>query len=220
MPNPTMTMPADFLAAGDVAGLIEYHRARWGGLRMEADQDGSDGEQTDDGDDAGKPDEQPDDDSDRGDESDYDPKVREVLRKERARAKDAERARKAAEKERDDLRQATESETERKIREAKTEGRTEAAKETAEAMLRMALKSQGVKGDDLTDAVEDFNLSRAISDGQINEDRITSYAARFGTKNTEQYGDSGHGRGTGKPVSAKERAAAAAAQRGWATNDK
>lgn len=220
MPNTALPKTAaDYLASGDVAGLIEYQRARWGDLRMEADPDGDDEEKPETGKTPDGQDDGDDGDDDARDDG-LDDKVRDVLRKERKRARDAERARKAAEKERDDLRQATESETERKIREAKTEGRTEAAKETAAAMLRMALKSQGVKGDDLTDAVEDFNLSRAISDGQINEDRITSYAARFGTKNIEQYGDSGHGRGTGKPVSAKERAAAAAAQRGWATNDK
>ena len=203
------------ITPGDV---LDFHRKSFGDLLMMADDDNDDAPDDNDGDapsDAGTdtPDDGEDDldgvdlaAEDRAKVQDVLRKQREELAKERSRRTAAEKLTAATEKRRkeaaaeaDRLRQANESETDKKIREARDQGRAEAVTGTAKSMLRMALRVQGVKDADLDDAVDDFNLTAAVVDGEIDENRITRYAERFAPKKKATTEDVGGGRG-GAPV--------------------
>lgn len=227
--------------AESIEEVLAWHRVLSGDLRMEDDPDGSDGDP--DGDDESGRDGTDDDDTPDDDgefealPDDERTKVREAIRKVRDEAKRKvarEKTRAAqAEAEATRLRKAHETEQEKAVREAREEGRREAATDTAAAMLRMALKANGVTDDDdLADAVDDFNLAGAIGDdGSINDDRITRYAGRFGKqrrtnnddagdeKQPPRRGDAGHSSRQQRPpaVSAKDRAKEAATRMGWVT---
>lgn len=214
-------------AAGAITpqDVLAFHRDVFGGTRM-ADDDqpdddpaGGDGDGDDDGQDSDgeKPKPERGDDEGRGGKT--------ALQRDLARER---RNRQRAEAELEKLRKANETESERKIREAREEGantaRAEQAERMAESLLRMALRTGGASEEDIVEIAEGFSPRKFIGDdGAIDEDRLVKWARRAAPKPPKDVGEGerdappagyGAGRGSGKQMTAKERARLQAQARG------
>jgi hypothetical protein len=217
-------------AAGAITpeAVLAFHRAVFGDARM-ADGDQPDGDDGQDGDDGDGDDGAGDNDGETppkpkpGDEGRG---GKTALQRDLARER---RNRQKVEAELAELRKANETETERKIREAREEGattaRAEQAERMAESLLRMALRTGGASEEDITEIAEGFSPRKFIGDdGAIDEERLVKWARRAAPKPAKDDDGGGGreappagygaGRGSGKQLTAKERARQQAEARG------
>ena len=101
--------------------------------------------------------------------------------------------------ERDQLKAATETDAEKAVREAreagKSEARTEVVNETVKALLRMGLRANGVKDDDLDEIVSTINLSAYADDkGLVDDEKVLRTINRLaGTAGSNTGPDTGQG---------------------------
>ncbi len=177
--------PSDVLAFH--RDVLAFHRSIFGDLRMEAD--GDDGDEVD----------TPDDGGDQSSRSLEDVIAElgltpeqiagrlEASKKWEKRAKGSDRVDRAdydaVKAERDELLKANETDNDKAIREAREAGAQEARQasfnSTAKALLRMGLRSSGVKDDDLDEIVEQANLSAfADGDGEVDDEKVARYIKR------------------------------------------
>ncbi|MGO1562620.1 MAG: hypothetical protein ACTHW7_12430 [Actinomycetaceae bacterium] len=98
------------------------------------------------------------------------------------------------------LRQASESDVEKQVREAReqatSEARAQIGAETVQAMARMALRSRGVKDEEITSFVTETNLSAFVSDdGQVDDERLLARVDRYaGTAGGQRWPGTGQDR--------------------------
>jgi len=99
----------------------------------------------------------------------------------------------------DRIKQANETDSEKAIREAreagKSEARTEVVNETVKALLRMGLRANGVKDDDLDEIVSTINLSAYADDkGLVDDEKVLRTINRLaGTAGSNTGPDTGQG---------------------------
>jgi hypothetical protein len=167
--RPVLIHPYDFDA------VLAFHRAQFGALRMEGDDDKPDDKSDDD-----RPDDKPDLDADLSDAG------KKALREERARAAKAERAAKDAARERDahraeleKLRGDSKSENEKAVEAARKEASEAATKEATDKANRRILTAEvkaaaGTKLADPNDAVRLLDLTEfeVDDDGNVDDKAI------------------------------------------------
>lgn len=209
--------PTDLYAPGAIEQLLEAHRSVFGDLRMEDDGEGADGGEgaPDGGNDDGRDPETP---SGSGDDSgkgfpantplaEMSVEQREAYWKDKAR-KHEQRANdradyddlKAKADRLDEIERENESEKDKAVREAREKAakdvRAEIEAETVQAMARMALRSRGVKDEEITSFVTETNLSAFVSDdGQVDDERLLARVDRYaGTAGGQKWPGTGQDR--------------------------
>ncbi|NUO57320.1 MAG: hypothetical protein HOV78_11690 [Hamadaea sp.] len=104
-----------------------------------------------------------------------------------------------------EIRKQQQTPAEQAIEAAREEGRTSAINEAnnkaATAIFRASLKAQGHSEDDINDLVDNFNVANFVKDGDVDTDKLATFAQRFtpaGTAKKRDFGggDRGSGRGT------------------------
>lgn len=110
----------------------------------------------------------------------------------------------------EERKRANETETEKAVREAreagKAEARTEVVTDTVKALLRLGLRSRGVKDEDLDEIVSTVNLSAHADDkGLVDDEKVLRTVNRLaGTAGSSAGPDTGQGnrgRGESRPSS-------------------
>lgn len=202
------TYPADLSAPGAIEQLLAAHRSVFGDLRMEDDGEGGDGGE---GQSAETP---PADDGGQGG-----PTLEDVMSElgltseqlkgrleasktweKRAKANVPHEDYEKVKTELDELRQANESDVEKQVREAReqatSDARAQIEAETVQAMARMALRSRGVKDEEITSFVTETNLSAFVSDdGQVDDERLLARVDRYaGTAGGQKWPGTGQDR--------------------------
>ena len=200
--------PTDLTAPGAVDRLIAAHRSVFGDLRMEADGDepgGADGQQQDDlpsGQSATSEVTLEDVVADLGLTPDQLKGRLEASKKweQRAKANVPHEDYAAVKAELDAIKQANESDADKAVREAReqaaTDTRAAMQQETVQAMARMALRTKGVKDEDITAFVTETNLSVFVNDdGQVDDERLMARVDRYaGTAGGQKWPATGQGR--------------------------
>ena len=200
--------PTDLTAPGAVDRLIAAHRSVFGDLRMEAD-----------GDEPGGADVQQQDDLPSGQSATADVTLEDVVAdlgltpdqlkgrleaskkwEQRAKANVPHEDFAAVKAELDALKQANESDADKAVREAReqaaTDTRAAMQQETVQAMARMALRTKGVKDEDIAAFVTETNLSAFVSDdGQVDDERLMARVDRYaGTAGGQKWPATGQDR--------------------------
>ena len=200
--------PTDLTAPGAVDRLIAAHRSVFGDLRMEADGDepgGAGGQQQDDppsGQSATAEVTLEDVVADLGLTPDQLKGRLEASKKweQRAKANVPHEDYAAVKAELDAIKQANESDADKAVREAReqaaTDTRAAMQQETVQAMARMALRTKGVKDEDITAFVTETNLSAFVSDdGQVDDERLMARVDRYaGTAGGQKWPATGQDR--------------------------
>lgn len=200
--------PTDLTAPGALDRLIAAHRSVFGDLRMEAEGDepgGADGQQQDDppsGQSAVADVTLEDVVADLGLTPDQLKGRLEASKKweQRAKANVPHEDYAAVKAELDAIKQANESDADKAVREAReqaaTDTRAAMQQETVQAMARMALRTKGVKDEDITAFVTETNLSVFVNDdGQVDDERLMARVDRYaGTAGGQKWPATGQGR--------------------------
>ena len=197
--------PTDLTAPGAVDRLIAAHRSVFGGSRMEV-EDGGDGDGSQETPPAGEQQKNPssieDVLADLGITPDQLKGRLEASKKweQRAKANVPHEDYAAVKAELDALKQANESDADKAVREAReqaaTDTRAAMQQETVQAMARMALRTKGVKDEDITAFVTETNLSAFVSDdGQVDDERLMARVDRYaGTAGGQKWPATGQDR--------------------------
>ena len=200
--------PTDLTAPGALDRLIAAHRSVFGDLRMEAEGDepgGADGQQQDDppsGQSAVADVTLEDVVADLGLTPDQLKGRLEASKKweQRAKANVPHEDYAAVKAELDAIKQANESDADKAVREAReqaaTDTRAAMQQETVQAMARMALRTKGVKDEDITAFVTETNLSVFVNDdGQVDDERLMARVDRYaGTAGGQKWPATGQDR--------------------------
>lgn len=194
------------------AELLTFHKARFGDLRMDGDDDGGDEGDKNKGDDKSQGGQDPAPDGFPADTpvADMTPEQQAAYWKHQSRQHES-RAKSRADyeaikAERDKLKQANETDTDKAIREAREAGAADAIKtsfdKTAKALLRMGLRSANVEAKDIDEIVDQANLSAfADEHGDVDDEKVARYIKRnAGTAAQGQWPGTGQDRrGGGAP---------------------
>lgn len=217
-----ITYPSDLSDPGAIEQLLAAHRSVFGDLRMENNEPGSNEPPPADdtaGDPPADPPQDPPADPPAGKGFPADTPLAEMSVEQReAYWKDKARKHESRANERSDyddlkakaarleeLERENESEKDKAVREAREEASREALagvhEQTVNAMARMALRSRGVKDEDIESFVTETNLSAFVADdGQVNDERLLArvdrYAGTAGGKRWPGTGQDRHGGAT------------------------
>lgn len=204
----TLNFPANLSAPGAVEQLIAAHRRAFGDFRMEAEGEGDGGPTgvTDPPDDDGAP---------AGDGASLEDVIAdlgitpdqlkgrlEASKKweQRAKANVPHEDHEKVKAELDAFKQANESASDKAVREAResaaSEARADIERQTVQAMARMALRTRGVKDEDVESFVTETNLSAFVSDdGQVDDERLLARVDRYaGTAGGQKWPGTGQDR--------------------------